>query len=169
MQKQMVRDFVFGSGDRNLANSIILSDGRVGFIDYEHSLSTSGELLSPIYDVPATVNGMFDFAHGSNMLRDAPQFRALQEDWNLYPVGSIERLREQKRILDLLEPEVQKLDKLSADQFEAALQLDDLQGGDALLREAKQKIFGGTGQSSRLKQFIANFKLTKKQIEDQLQ
>lgn len=169
MQKQMARDFVFGSGDRNLANSIVLPDGRIGFIDYEHSLATSGDLLSPIYDVPATVNGMFDFAHGSNILRDAPQFRALQEDWNLYPVGSIERLREQKRILDLLEPEVQKLEKLSADQFEALLQLDDLRGGDALMHEAKQKIFGGTGQNSRLKQFIANFKLTKKQIEDQLQ
>jgi hypothetical protein len=172
MSKQIVRDFLFGSGDRNLANAIILPNGKVGFIDYQQTFivgKAGGKvLLSPMLDVPPTFEKMFLKDPKLNPLYKFPQFRDMIDNWHLYSDGSTGSLQMRKKILDTLEPEMQKLKKLSADDFEFALKMEDLSHITPEMQQVKSALFGSNGQNGRIAQFANDFNKVKKQVEDQL-
>ncbi len=161
MRKQMVRDFMFGANDRNLANAIATKDGKVAFIDFEQTFINNGK-ISVIFDTPSTVNAMLSNKLDENLLRNYPQYIDLMEKWN-WDNPSV-----QKEILDLLEPEVKKLEKLTAADFEAALQFEKLKGSSVDMQNVKKEIFGTTGNNGRLHDFIKDFKKVKAEVEAKL-
>ncbi|MBN2112033.1 hypothetical protein JW707_02935 [Candidatus Woesearchaeota archaeon] len=152
VQRMMLRDFFFGQVDRNLGNIMITGEKKLVFIDNENclkSFGTKGALFEKQFSFDSMFGGDASFSHIYPAHWNNFFYNDLAKMWKSGDAGK-------KQVLDILNPEFDKLKNLKRADIEKLVPANSLSKSDSNeLNSVLDKIFERGGRKD---QMIEEFK-----------